>query len=122
VAMYKEVRDSRDRLIKEMETANENSVLFLKDGTIIGVSRGLLNWLRCSRPEIIGKEIGEFFKPNLNKSLKELIQQVDYGLIRSFGIKIQKRDGQEESAKMDFSIVELQDSKVILGMVTKRST
>lgn len=121
VNMYKEVRESRDRLYKEIETSMGNQVLFLKDGTILGISRGFLNWTRAARQDVIGRNIADFIRPNMNKTFRELIQQIDYGLIKSFGVRNSKDNSEENPVKMDFTILELQDSKIILGIVGKKS-
>ncbi len=120
VNMYKEVRDSRDRLNDEIDASLENQVLFLKDGTILGVSRGFLNWLNTSRQDIIGRNIADYINPNMNKSFRELIQQIDYGLIKSFGVRLLKDSNNENPVKMDFTMLELQDSKIILGIIGKK--
>ena len=118
VKMYQEVRDSRDRLTKEIESATDNTILFLKDGTVLGCSRAFVTLLKYGRQEIVGQEITRFIQPKLNTPFKKLIQQIDVGLVRSFVIKIIKSDGTETEAKMEFSIVELMDSKVILGILS----
>ncbi|HRS51288.1 MAG TPA: PAS domain-containing protein [Candidatus Marinimicrobia bacterium] len=118
VDMYKEIRESHDRLYEEIDSAIENQILFLKDGTIIGTSRGFMNWVNKSRPEIIGKNISDFIHPNINKPFNELIQQVDYGLIKSFGIRLKNANNDDTTAKMDFTILELRDSKVVMGTVS----
>jgi len=118
VDMYKEIRESHDRLYQEIDSAVENQILFLKDGTIIGISRGFMNWVQKSRPEIIGKNINDFINPNINKPFNELIQQVDYGLIKSFGIRLKNTNDNDTTAKMDFTILELRDSKVVMGIVS----
>ncbi len=120
VNMYKEVRDSRDRLNDEIDASLDNQVLFLKDGTILGVSRGFLNWLNTSRQDIIGRNIADYINPNMNKSFRELIQQIDYGLIKSFGVRLLKDSNNENPVKMDFTMLELQDSKIILGIIGKK--
>jgi PAS domain S-box-containing protein len=122
INMYKEIRDSRDRLYKEIDTATDNLIVFLKDGTIIGISRGFINWVHQSRQDIIGKNIADFISPNMNKSFRELIQQVDYGLIKSFGVRLVKDGGESNPAKIDFAMIELQDSKIILGIINKKIT
>jgi PAS domain-containing protein len=119
VDMYKEIRESHDRLYQEIDSAVQNQILFLKDGTIIGISRGFMNWVQKSRPEIIGKNINDFINPNINKPFNELIQQVDYGLIKSFGISLKNTNDNDTTAKMDFTILELRDSKVVMGIVSK---
>ncbi len=116
--MYKEIRESHDRLYQEIDSAVQNQILFLKDGTIIGISRGFMNWVQKSRPEIIGKNINDFINPNINKPFNELIQQVDYGLIKSFGIRLKNTNDNDTTAKMDFTILELRDSKVVMGIVS----
>ncbi|MBP7886355.1 MAG: PAS domain-containing protein, partial [Candidatus Marinimicrobia bacterium] len=118
VDMYKEIRESHDRLYQEIDSAVQNQILFLKDGTIIGISRGFMNWVQKSRPEIIGKNINDFINPNINKPFNELIQQVDYGLIKSFGIRLKNTNDNDTTAKMDFTILELRDSKVVMGIVS----
>jgi len=121
VNMYKEVRESRDRLYKEIDSTTDNTILFLKVGTILGTSRGFLHWVHLSRPDIIGKNIADLIAPNMNKTFRELIQQIDYGLIKSFGVKLVKENGADNLAKMDFTIIELQDSKIILGIIGKKA-
>jgi len=79
VKMYQEVRDSRDRLTKE---------------------------------------ITKFIETSINTPFKKLIQQIDVGLVRSFVIKLKSSDGKETERKMEFSIVELMDSKIILGILS----
>lgn len=122
INMYKEIRDSRDRLYKEIDTATDNLIVFLKDGTIIGVSRGFVNWVHQSRQDIVGKNIADLIRPNMNKSFPELIQQIDYGLIKSFGVRLVKIHDDNNQAKIDFTLIELQDSKIILGMISKKTT
>jgi len=122
VNMYKEVCESRDRLYKEIDTSLDNQILFLKDGTILGISRGFLNWVHVSRPEIIGRNVADFISPNMNKTFRELIQQIDYGLIKSFGVRLIKDNSDESLAKMDFTMLELQDSKIILGIIGKKAS
>ncbi len=121
VNMYKEVRESRDRLYKEIDAPFDNQVLFLKDGTILGVSRGYLNWIHSTRQDVIGRNIADFIIPNMNKNFRELIQQIDYGLIKSFGVRLLKEHNEENLAKMDFTMLELQDSKIILGIIGKKN-
>ncbi|MFA5728876.1 MAG: hypothetical protein WC957_05570 [Candidatus Neomarinimicrobiota bacterium] len=58
----------------------------------------------------------------MNKSFRELIQQVDYGLIKSFGVRLVKDGGESNPAKIDFAMIELQDSKIILGIINKKIT
>lgn len=122
VNMYKEVRESRDRLYKEIDTSLDNQILFLKDGTILGISRGFLNWVHASRQEIIGRNVADFISPNMNKTFRELIQQIDYGLIKSFGVRLIKDNSEDNLAKMDFTMLELQDSKIILGIIGKKAS
>jgi len=118
VKMYQDVRDSRDRLTKEIELATDNTILFLKDGTVLGCSRAFCTTLKYGRQDVIGHEITKFIQPSINTPFKKLIQQIDVGLVRSFAIKMKISDGTEKEAKMEFSIVELMDSKIILGIVS----
>ncbi|MDO9548278.1 MAG: PAS domain-containing protein [Candidatus Marinimicrobia bacterium] len=118
VKMYQEVRDSRDRLTKEIESATDNTILFLKDGTVLGCSRAFCTLLKYGRQEIVGQEITKFIETNINTPFKKLIQQIDVGLVRSFVLKLKSSDGTENKAKMEFSIVELMDSKIILGILS----
>ncbi|MBU4444157.1 PAS domain-containing protein, partial [bacterium] len=121
VKMYQEVRDSRDRLTRDIDSSNDNTILFLKDGTILGCSRPFCTKLKYSRQDMIGKEITRFIKTGINTSFKALIQQIDVGLVRSFFVKLKFSDDTEEEAKMEFSIIELLDSKVILGVILKNN-
>lgn len=118
VKMYQDVRDSRDRLTKEIESATDNTILFLKDGTILGASRSFCTLLKYGRQDVIGQEITRFVQPNLNTPFSKLIQQIDVGLVRSFVVKLKKSDQTEVQVKMDFSIIELMDSKIILGIIS----
>lgn len=118
VKMYQDVRDSRDRLTKEIESATDNTILFLKDGTILGASRAFCTLLKYGRQDIVGQEITRFVQPDSNTPFNKLIQQIDVGLVRSFAIKLKKSDGTESLGKMEFSIIELMDSKVILGILS----
>ncbi len=118
VKMYQEVRDSRDRLTKEIESATDNTILFLKDGTVLGCSRAFCTLLKYGRQEVVGQEITKFIETSINTPFKKLIQQIDVGLVRSFVIKLKSSDGKETERKMEFSIVELMDSKIILGILS----
>jgi len=119
VSMYREIRDSRDRLSKVIESASDNSILFLKDGTVLGISRSFANLLKQNRQDIIGKEINLFLETTMNTPFKSLIQQVDYGLVKSFYVRLKNHDAGLTEFKMEFSVIELLDSKVILGMFSK---
>lgn len=118
VRMYQDVRDSRDRLTKEIESATDNTILFLKDGTILGASRSFYTLLKYSRQDVIGQEITRIVQPDLNTPFSKLIQQIDVGLVRSFVVKLKKSDQTEVQVKMEFSIIELMDSKIILGIIS----
>ncbi len=119
VSMYREIRDSRDRLSKVIESASDNSILFLKDGTVLGISRSFANLLKQNRQDIIGKEIIFFLETTMNTPFKSLIQQIDYGLVKSFYVRLKNQDAGSVEFKMEFSLIELLDSKVILGMFSK---
>ncbi len=119
VKMYQEVRDCRDRLSREIESATDNTILFTKDGTLLGCSRSFSSLLKYSRQDIIGKEITNFIETSINTPFKKLIQQIEIGLVRSFQVKIKGADGVLIEVKMEFSIIELMDSKVILGVLSK---
>jgi len=118
VKMYQDVRDSRDRLTKEIESATDNTILFLKDGTVLGCSRAFCTLLKYGRQEVVGQEITKFIETNINTPFRKLIQQIDVGLVRSFLVKLKSADGTENERKMEFSIIELMDSKIILGIVS----
>ncbi|GEM_PF-483169 len=122
VKLYREMRESRDRLSSEISKSSENVIIFSKDGKISGVSRGMMGLLKCTRQELIGKDLSNFIKPQWNKPLIDLIYQVDYGLVKSFNVKVLKKDGTTEEAKMDFNVVELQDSKFFLGILMQKSS
>lgn len=119
IKMYQEVRESRDRLSRDIESATDNIILFMKNGSILGCSRSFSNLLKSSRQDLIGKEIGNFIEASINTPLKALINQIDVGLIRSFYVKLKMADGTVQEVKMEFSIVEQLDSKIIIGMVSK---
>jgi len=119
VKMYQDVRDSRDRLTREIESTTNNTVLFLRDGKILGCSRGLCTLLKYGRQEAIGQQITKFVKPTISTPFKKLIQQIDVGLVRSFVVNLISSNGSKIEAKMEFSIIELIDSKVILGVISK---
>ncbi len=118
--MYREIRESRDSLSKIIDSSSDQVILFLRDGNILGVSRAFSNFLKYNRQDVIGKEISNFIETSVNTPLKTLIKQIDCGLLRSFFVKLKKSDVTEEKAKMEFCIIELLDSKVILGTVTKK--
>ena len=120
VKMYREVRESRDSLSRIIDSSSDKAILFLRDGNILGVSRALSNFLKYSRQDIIGKDISNFIETSVNTPLKTLIHQIDCGLLRSFFVNLKKSDGTEEKTKMEFCIIELLDSKVILGTILKR--
>ncbi|MBL7066805.1 MAG: hypothetical protein ISS29_02960 [Candidatus Marinimicrobia bacterium] len=61
------------------------------------------------------------FKTGINTPFKALIQQIDVGLVRSFFVKLKFSDDTEEEAKMEFSIIELLDLKIILGVISKNN-
>lgn len=119
VALYREVRDSHDRLSKLIESASDYSIMFLKDGTILGLSRSFASMIKQNRQDVIGKDISTFLETDMNTPFKSLIQQIDYGLIRSFNVKIKQADSNIIETKMEFSVIELLDSKVILGIFSK---
>jgi PAS domain-containing protein len=121
VKMYQEVRDSRDQLTRDVDSCTDNIILFLKDGTILGCSRQFCTKLKYSRQDMIGKEVTRFIKAGINTPFKALIQQIDVGLVRSFFVKLKFSDDTEEEAKMEFSIIELLDSKIILGVISKNN-
>lgn len=121
VKMYQGVRDSRDRLTRDIDSSNDNTILFLKDGTILGCSRQFCMKLKYSRQDMIGKEITRFIETGINTPFKALIHQIDIGLVRSFFVKLKFSDGTEEEAKMEFSIIELLDSKIIFGVISKNN-
>ena len=120
VRMYREVRESRDRISKMIDSSSDQAVLFLRDGIILGVSRTFCNHLKYNRQDIIGKGISNFIETKIDASLKTIINQIDCGLLKSFFIKLKKSDGSLEKLKMEFCIVELLDSKVILGIISKK--
>ncbi|PIS28007.1 MAG: hypothetical protein COT43_07700, partial [Candidatus Marinimicrobia bacterium CG08_land_8_20_14_0_20_45_22] len=119
VSMYREIRDSRDRLSKVIESASDNSILFLKDGTVLGISRSFAHILNQNRQDIIGKEITMFLETTMNTPFKSLIQQIDYGLVKSFYVRLKNNGDNSAEFKMEFSLIELLDSKIILGMFSK---
>ncbi|MCK4641303.1 MAG: PAS domain-containing protein [Candidatus Marinimicrobia bacterium] len=121
VKMYQEVRDSRDRLNRDIESSSDNAIMFLKDGTILGCSRQFCTKLKYSRQDMIGKEVTRFIETGTNTPFKALIQQIDVGLVRSFFVKLKISDDTKEEAKMEFSIIELLDSKIILGVISKNN-
>lgn len=121
VKMYQEVRDSRDRLTRYIDSSTDNIILFLKDGTILGCSRPFCTKLKYSRQDMIGQEVTRFIKAGIKTPFKALIQQIDIGLVRSFFVKLKLSDNTEEEAKMEFSIIELLDSKIILGIISKNN-
>jgi hypothetical protein len=55
----------------------------------------------------------------MNTPFKSLIQQIDYGLVKSFYVRLKNQDAGSVEFKMEFSLIELLDSKVILGMFSK---
>jgi len=119
VSMYREIRDTRDRLSKVIESASDNSILFLKDGTVLGISRSFAHILNQNRQDIIGKEITMFLETTMNTPFKSLIQQIDYGLVKSFYVRLKNNGDNSAEFKMEFSLIELLDSKIILGMFSK---
>jgi PAS domain-containing protein len=119
VKMYQEVRDSRDRLTKEIESATDNTILFTKEGVLLGCSRPFATMLNLSRQDIIGKEVTSLIETSISTPFQKLIQQIDIGLVRSFHVTIKGGKGTEIKTKMEFSIIELSDSKVILGVISK---
>jgi PAS domain S-box-containing protein len=119
IKMYQEVRDSRDRLSRDIESATDNIILFMKSGNIIGCSRSFYNLLKYSRQDLIGKEIGNFIEASIKTPLAVLINQIDVGLVRSFFVKLKISDGTFQELKMEFSIIEQLDSKIIIGMISK---
>ena len=119
IKMYQEVRDSRDRLSRDIESATDNIILFMKSGTIIGCSRSFCNLLKYSRQDIMGKEINQFIEASIKTPFSVLINQIDVGLVRSFFVKLKIANGTVQEVKMEFSIVEQLDSKVIIGMISK---
>jgi ABC-type phosphate/phosphonate transport system substrate-binding protein len=121
VKMYQKVRESRDRLTRDIDSSVDNTILFLKDGTVLGCSRPFFTKLKYSRQDMIGKEVTRFIKTGINTPFKALIQQIDVGLVRSFFVKLKFSDDTEEEAKMEFSIIELLDSKIILGVISKNN-
>jgi len=120
VRMYREVRESRDRISKMIDSSSDQAVLFLRDGIILGVSRPFCNHLKYNRQDIIEKGISNFIETKIDASLKTIINQIDCGLLKSFFIKLKKSDGSLEKLKMKFYIVELLDSRVILGIISKK--
>jgi len=121
VKMYQKVRESRDQMTRDINLSIDNTILFLKDGTILGCSRPFCSKLKYSRQDMIGKEVTRFIKTGINMPFKVLIQQIDVGLVRSFFVKLKFSDDTEEKAKMEFSIIELLDSKIILGVISKNN-
>jgi PAS domain S-box-containing protein len=121
VKMYQDVRDSRDRLSRDIDSASNSTILFLKDGTVLGCSRPFCTYLKYSRQDIIGKKVTRFIGANINTSFQNLIVQIDIGLVRSFFVKLKCSDGTEKDVKMEFSIIELKDSKIILGVISKNN-
>lgn len=119
VKMYKKVRSRHDQLSKYVDKIFDQTVLFLKDGTILGATRSFTKFLGKSRMEIIGNNITNFIKADIGTSFKNIIKQIDYGLVRSFFVRIQKESKDTVEVKMEFSIIELLDSKVILGRISK---
>jgi len=121
IQMYREIRGSRDRLSKIIDLSMDRILLFLKDGTIIGASRSFSKYLQYTRKDIIGKSIVDIMETSLNTPLDKLIQQIDFELLRSFFVKLKKRDGNTEEMKMEFTVLELLDSKLIMGMISKKN-
>jgi PAS domain S-box-containing protein len=119
IKMYQEVRDSRDRLSRDIESATDNIILFMKSGTIIGCSRSFCSLLKYSRQDIMGKDISQFIEASIKTPFSVLINQIDVGLVRSFFVKIKIANGTVQEVKMEFSIVEQLDSKIIIGMISK---
>jgi|GEM_PF-5412707 len=120
IQMYKEVRGSRDQLNEIIERATDRMILFMKDGTVIGASRAFSKLLQYPRLEIIGKPIMNIMEAKLNTPLDKLIQQVDFELLRSFYVTLQKKDGSRENFKMEFTLIELSGAKVIVGVISKK--
>lgn len=76
--------------------------------------------MKYNRQDIIGKGISNFIETEIDASLKTIINQIDCGLLKSFFIKLEKSDRSLEKLKMEFCIIELLDSKVILGIISKK--
>jgi len=119
IKMYQEVRDSRDRLSRDIESATDNIILFMKTGTIVGCSRSFYSLLKYSRQDIIGKDISQFIEASVKTRFSVLINQIDVGLVRSFFVKLKIANGTVQEVKMEFSIIEQLDSKIIIGMISK---
>lgn len=120
VKMYHEVRDSRDQLISDNRQPAQNVVMFDKSGQIIGASRGFLKLIQSKRQDIIGKELSEYVVPKLNKTLEELIPQIDCELIKSFNVHIHRKSGETVEAKFIGNIIELENSKYVLGLINPK--
>ena len=117
VEMYKSVKQSRDELSSLIDSPVEKIILFSKEGRVYGVSRSFLKELKYTRKELIGKKIHSFLYSQDNIPIDTLIDKIDYGLIRSCRMRIKKRGVAYADIKMNFSVIELDNKKLILGVV-----
>lgn len=118
VEMYKSIKQSRDELSSLVDFPVEKVILFSKEGKVYGVSRSFLKEFKYARKELIGKKIHSFLCSKDNISIDTLIDKIDYGLIRSCGMRIKKKGMGYADIKMNFNVIELDDKKLILGVIT----
>jgi PAS domain-containing protein len=121
VKLYNEVKESRDRLLGENRKVSDHVVIFNKQGKIVGASRLFIKLLHSKRQDIVGKNLSSFLEPQLNKSLVELIEQVDCGLVKSFNVSVRKVTGEVTNAKLDCNILESEDTKYVVGLLIPKS-
>lgn len=119
--LYNEVKENRDHLLSENRKVSDHIVIFNKSGNIVGASRLFIKFLHSKRQDIIGRNLSLYLEPQLNKSLVELIEQVDCGLVKSFNVRVKKVTGEVNDAKLDCNILESKYTKYVVGLLIPKS-
>ncbi len=117
IKMYRQIKKDRDDLSETLTYTPDKYILFLTSGKIIGTSRSFNQTFGFNRRDLVNRRITEILTSDLSSSFNKLIDQIDHGLISSFTVKINKAEGSAVESKMYFSVMELENEKVILGRV-----
>jgi len=117
IKMYRQMKKDRDDLSETLTYAPDKYILFLTNGKIIGTSRSFNQSFGFNRRDLVNRGITDILTSDSSTSFNKLIDQIDHGLISSFTVKINRSEGQTVESKMYFSVMELENEKVILGRV-----
>jgi len=119
VELYKSLKESRDKLTDLLEIPFENIIIFSKDGKITGVSRYFLKNFKYSRRELMKKNIFGVLISDGSLKMEKIINEVDYGLVHSCKAQLKCRDNTFVPVKINFNVIEMDEKKLIIGIVNK---